>query len=479
MFYDRPDTLPEALAILAREPRTVLAGGTDLYPATTAPALAGAVLDITGLGELAGIVRTRDGLRIGACTTWAGIRDAALPPALDALRAAAAEVGGRQIQNAGTIGGNLCNASPAADGVPPLLALDAEVELASAEARRRLPLSRFLRDVRRTERRPDEILTAILVPASALRGRSAFLKLGARSVPGDLDRDGGRPPRPRRCAGGGGRDRRRRLRPGRDPPPGGRGAAPRRPGRPLARRPRRRGDGRRRAAADLRRARRCRLPRRGGGRAGAPRDLRPGREGGVTLHRPRLGFTLNGAAVAFEVAPTRRLSEVIREDAGLTGTKVGCDAGDCGACTVLVDGRPVCACLTPAARVAGRQVTTVEGLAGGGSARLQAAFLRHGAAQCGICTPGMLMAATALLAERPRPSEAEVADALGGVLCRCTGYRKIIAAVLDAGTPDAPRRLPRPPAARSARASAGSTAPPRSTAARRSAPTSGIPAASS
>ena len=166
--------------------------------------------------------------------------------------------------------------------------------------------------------------------------------------------------------------------------------------------------------------------------------------GGVTLHRPRLGFTLNGAPVAFEVAPTRRLSEVLREDAGLTGTKVGCDAGDCGACTVLVDGRPVCACLTPVARVAGRQVTTVEGLAAGGFARLQAAFLRHGAAQCGICTPGMLMAATALLAERPRPSEAEVADALGGVLCRCTGYRKIIAAVLDAGIPDAP---PAPPPA--------------------------------
>ena len=171
----------------------------------------------------------------------------------------------------------------------------------------------------------------------------------------------------------------------------------------------------------------------------------------MTLHRPRLGFTLNGAAVAFEVAPTRRLSEVIREDAGLTGTKVGCDAGDCGACTVLVDGRPVCACLTPAARVAGRQVTTVEGLAAGAFARLQAAFLRHGAAQCGICTPGMLMAATALLAERPRPSEAEVADALGGVLCRCTGYRKIIAAVLDAGTPDAPPAPPPPGGAVGAR----------------------------
>jgi CO/xanthine dehydrogenase FAD-binding subunit len=180
MLYDRPDTLPEALAILAREPRVVLAGGTDLYPATTAPVLPGAILDITGLGELSGITRVPGHVRIGACTTWAAIRDAALPPAFDALRAAAAEVGGQQIQNAGTIGGNLCNASPAADGVPPLLALDAEVELAAAAGRRRLPLAAFLRDARRTALGPSEILTAVLVPDAATEGRSAFLKLGAR-----------------------------------------------------------------------------------------------------------------------------------------------------------------------------------------------------------------------------------------------------------------------------------------------------------
>lgn len=144
------------------------------------------------------------------------------------------------------------------------------------------------------------------------------------------------------------------------------------------------------------------------------------------------GFVLNGLETSSTGAPGRRLSEVLREDLGLTGTKVGCDVGDCGACTVLVDGRPVCACLTPLAQVAGRRVDTVEGLAGAGMTRLQAAFLRHGAAQCGICTPGMLMAAAALLAHEPRPSEAEAEAALGGVLCRCTGYRKIIAAVCDA-----------------------------------------------
>ncbi|MBK0399600.1 molybdopterin-dependent oxidoreductase [Limibaculum sp. M0105] len=155
-------------------------------------------------------------------------------------------------------------------------------------------------------------------------------------------------------------------------------------------------------------------------------------------------FTVNGRQVEIEAAPTERLSHLLRERLGLTGTKVGCDAGDCGACTVLVDGMPQCACLMPAARVAGRQVTTVEGLASDGRlSALQAAFLRHGAAQCGICTPGMLMAAAALLSVNPRPAPAEAEAALGGVLCRCTGYRKIVAAVCDAWA-DAPRPAPVP-----------------------------------
>ncbi|HQY42949.1 MAG TPA: molybdopterin-dependent oxidoreductase [Paracoccaceae bacterium] len=143
-------------------------------------------------------------------------------------------------------------------------------------------------------------------------------------------------------------------------------------------------------------------------------------------------FTLNGVSRRISAPPTRRLSEVLREECGLTGTKVGCDAGDCGACTVLLEGRAVCACLTPVAQVAERDVATIEGESPVLD-RLRASFLRHGAAQCGICSPGMLMAAAALIAEVPQPTEAEVEEALGGVLCRCTGYRKIIAAVLDCG----------------------------------------------
>ena len=156
-------------------------------------------------------------------------------------------------------------------------------------------------------------------------------------------------------------------------------------------------------------------------------------------------FTVNGKPVSVAGPPLRRLADALRDDLGLTGTKVGCNAGDCGACTVLLDGAQVCSCMVSLAQAAGRTVETVEGLARNGRLnRLQRAFLRHGAAQCGACTPGMLVAATELLRASPRPRAAEVMDGLGGVLCRCTGYRKIVAAVLDAAG-DAPQPLGTPP----------------------------------
>ncbi len=158
------------------------------------------------------------------------------------------------------------------------------------------------------------------------------------------------------------------------------------------------------------------------------------------MSRSKIKFELNGSAACIVSAPQRRLSQVLRDDLGLTGTKVGCNAGDCGACTVLLDDRPVCACMTAAQQVAGRSVETVEGLAdrqGCSDGRLQQSFLRHGAAQCGICTPGMLVAAEALLRKNPNPNEQQVKDAIGGVLCRCTGYRKIIQAIMATNQPDA------------------------------------------
>ncbi|MCY1125772.1 FAD binding domain-containing protein [Frigidibacter sp. RF13] len=178
--YERPESLAGALALLAGGGWTLLAGGTDLYPATNRRALSGRILDITGMEDLSGLRLDREGLRIGAGTTWAALAAATLPPALAALQAAAREVGGRQIQNAGTIGGNLCNASPAADGLPPLLALEAEVELASQDGIRRLALEDFIAGPRQTALAPGEILVAVHIPRAALMGRSTFLKLGAR-----------------------------------------------------------------------------------------------------------------------------------------------------------------------------------------------------------------------------------------------------------------------------------------------------------
>lgn len=150
----------------------------------------------------------------------------------------------------------------------------------------------------------------------------------------------------------------------------------------------------------------------------------------------KVAFTLNGKKADWCGPPATRLSAALRDDLGLTGTKVGCDAGDCGACTVRLDSRQVCSCLVAMGQVDGRTVETIEGLvsAGGTLAKLQDSFLAHGAAQCGICTPGMLMAAHDLIVQRPKPDRSEVEDALGGVLCRCTGYSKIVEAVLATGT---------------------------------------------
>lgn len=179
--YLQPATLPEALAALAAAPYTVLAGGTDFYPAKVGkPVDDVALLDITRVAGLSGITQTGDGWRIGATTTWREVADAALPPLFDGLKAAAREVGGAQIQNTGTVAGNLCNASPAADGVPPLLALGAQVELASAQGTRVLPLSQFVLGNRKTARTPQELVTAILIPAWPENAQGAFIKLGTR-----------------------------------------------------------------------------------------------------------------------------------------------------------------------------------------------------------------------------------------------------------------------------------------------------------
>lgn len=181
MTYLVPASLDEALALLRDRRPTVVAGCTDVYPGLRQGQRLRELLDVAHLPELRGITQGPAGWRLGAATTWAEIAAAALPPAFDALRQAAREVGGIQIQNAGTLAGNICNASPAADGVPPLMALRAEIELASADGRRRLALGDFITGVRRTARAPDELVVALHVPHPPEGARGAFVKLGARS----------------------------------------------------------------------------------------------------------------------------------------------------------------------------------------------------------------------------------------------------------------------------------------------------------
>lgn len=178
--YAKPTTLEAALALLAEGPWRILAGGTDFYPALGNRPPRENVLDINGLSELRGISETPDHIVIGARTSWTDLIRHDLPPAFDGLKLAAREVGSVQIQNMATVAGNLCNASPAADGVPPLLTLDAEVEIRSAAASRRLTLDRFILGNRHTALQSGELVTAIRIPRASAAGASGFFKLGAR-----------------------------------------------------------------------------------------------------------------------------------------------------------------------------------------------------------------------------------------------------------------------------------------------------------
>ena len=178
--YFRPQSLSDALSALAERKMRIAGGCTDLFAATANPHLDGPMLDVTGIGGLRGITETAEHWRFGAATTWTDIIKKDLPAAFDGLKLAAREIGSVQIQNSATIAGNICNASPAADGVPPLLVLDAEVELMSLAGKRTLPVQEFILGPRTTALEDTELVTAVIVPKSATQGNSGFVKLGAR-----------------------------------------------------------------------------------------------------------------------------------------------------------------------------------------------------------------------------------------------------------------------------------------------------------
>lgn len=162
-------------------------------------------------------------------------------------------------------------------------------------------------------------------------------------------------------------------------------------------------------------------------------SMKPVQGVGIMASEVRVVMRVNGTEYHVTTQTSRTLAEVLREDLGLLGTKIGCNKGECGACTVIMNGRSVTSCLVLAVQAEGAAITTIEGLAEGGKpSTLEQAFIEEGAVQCGFCTPGMVMSAEALLTLNPHPSEAEIATALEGNLCRCTGYKKIVAAVKKA-----------------------------------------------
>jgi len=180
MQYAQPTELKPALELLSKGRWNILAGGTDFYPALGENKPTGDILDISAIKSLRNVTEKADHWRLGALTTWSDVIELALPPAFDGLKSCAREVGSQQIQNRATIAGNLCNASPAADGVPPLLILDAEVELSGAHGARQMPLIEFISGNRKTALAREELLTAIIIPRTSATGISAFNKLGSR-----------------------------------------------------------------------------------------------------------------------------------------------------------------------------------------------------------------------------------------------------------------------------------------------------------
>ena len=358
---------------------------------------------------------------------------------LPGLAMASRTVGSPQIRIRGTVGGNLGSASPAGDAHPPLLAAGAVVEVESAARGTRLiPVAEFYTGVKRNALEPDELIAAVLVPTAA--GPQQFCKVGTRNamviaVSRVRLRAAPRPP------GRGHRHRLGRAHPA--PGPGRRGSSSPASSRPPA-------SGTPAASCPTRLAARVRRARR---RRGLTHRRRPGQRrlpaalaGGDGAARRHLGLERPTgrrpdacASPPPSTAPSTQVDDVwagesllyvLRERMGLPGSKNACEQGECGSCTVYLDGEPVCACLVAAGQAIGREVTTVEGLADGERLHpVQEAFVECGAVQCGFCTPGLVVAAHDLLARVPPPSDLEIREALAGNLCRCTGYEKILDAV--------------------------------------------------
>jgi len=466
--YVEPASLDEAVSLLVEYGgrAQLLAGGTNLLVQMKMERLApDCVINVGHLPELSGVAPTDGGLRLGALTKIRALRNAPLVQAeYAALAEACAAFGSAQIQMMGTLGGNLCNGSPASDSVPALMAFDAQLRLVGPAGERTLPVEEFLLGPGQTALQDGEILVDVQLPRPRAGTGSAFIKisrvaadLAKASVAVVLVREGDRVVDCRLTFGSVGptvlRARRAEAVLAGNPfsaelalEAGQIAAEEVLPIDDVRSTAWYRREVVKALTYDVLQAAWKRAEGDKGTRGQGDKETRGHGDKGTrdTEHGTRDTFriapeeeclielTVNGVGYEIFVAPNELLLNVLRERLELTGTKYGCGVGECGACTVHIDGVPALACLTLAVAVDGSEILTVEGLASpdGELDPLQEAFIEQNAFQCGYCMPCMLMMTKSLFFDIPAPTEDDVRDYLKGNRCRCTGFASIVRAVM-------------------------------------------------
>ncbi len=461
--YYQPRNLHEAFGLMEKyEGRArYVAGGTDAMIRVKQEIWQPeALISLRWIADLRGIKKTGNFLRIGSMTLWEEIEtDPLVASHCPALAEAASMVANPQIRNVATVGGNLCNAAPSADGAPPLMVMEAVLTISGPHGEREVPISDFFQGPGQHCMQPDEVLTAITIPEMPVHTGMAFLKSGrvtqdiaVANVAVYIQMEdmvckecrvaaGAVGPVPMALQGVESFVEGKEITPDLLLEIQDKAAGEVTPITDV-----RSTENYRRTITGVMVKRALEQALKQAKQASNQDHAVPGTEPEkvnspeptVGLYdsplRKRVCFNLNGQAVEAEVMSHKMLSNVLRDTFEFTGTKEGCGQGECGACTVLVDGESVNSCLYPAFEVDGKTVTTIEGLVGEGNRLdpIQKAFVENGGIQCGFCTPGMIMSTKAMLKRNAHPTEEEIRKGISGNLCRCTGYVQIVESIKQA-----------------------------------------------